>query len=89
MDFDLRTVIHAMAHTMPLSVRSTDLAHVYVTTSTTSPGTRLPLTERLVAAVSPLRATAPPPLVQAAGFQHAFLGMYVAGGHAAALTHAL
>jgi hypothetical protein len=49
-----------------------------------SPSTRLPSTEHRVAAASSLRAAAMPPLVQAA-----FLGMYVTGGHAAALTRAL
>jgi hypothetical protein len=50
---------------------------------------RLPPTEHRVAAASPLRAAAPPPMVQAAGFQRAFQGAYVAGGHAAPSTRAL
>jgi hypothetical protein len=49
----------------------------------------LPPTEHRVAAASPLRAAVPPRLVQAAGLQHAFLDVYVVGGHAAALTRPL
>jgi hypothetical protein len=53
------------------------------------PSMRLPPTKHQVAAASPLRAAAPPPLVQAADFQRAFLGAYVAGGHAAAPTRTI
>jgi hypothetical protein len=56
----------------------------------TSPSTRLSPFEHRVAAASPLRAVASPPLVPAAGYQRAFSGMYIAGGsHAAAPTRAL
>jgi hypothetical protein len=41
------------------------------------PSTRLPSTEHRVATASPLRAAAPPPMVQAAGLQRAFQGAYV------------
>jgi hypothetical protein len=55
----------------------------------TSPSTRLPPFEHRVAAASPLRAVASPPLVPATGYQRAFSGMYVAGGsHAVAPTRA-
>jgi hypothetical protein len=37
----------------------------------------------------PLWATSLPPFVHATGFQHVFIGVYVAGGHDAAPTHAL
>jgi hypothetical protein len=58
--------------------------------TSTSLSTRLPPFEHRAAAASPLRAIASPPLVPAAGYQHAFSGMYVAGGsHAAAPTRAL
>jgi hypothetical protein len=44
-----------------------------MSTPSTSSSMRLPPTEHRVAAASPLRAAAPPPLVQAAGSQRAFL----------------
>jgi hypothetical protein len=49
---------------------------------------RLPPTEHRAAAALPLQAAAPPPLVQAASFQCAFLGVYVTGGHVATPTRA-
>jgi hypothetical protein len=59
-------------------------------TPSTSLSTRLPPFEHQADVPSPLRAIASPPLLQAASYQRAFSGMYVAGGsHAAVPTRAL
>jgi hypothetical protein len=70
-NFDLCTIVHAMARNALSSVSSTDLAHVYVKHASTidrASGCRCVL----------LWAASSPPLVHTTGFQHAFLGVYVA-----------
>ena len=64
---------HAMAGM--LSCRS-DQPTWHASTPSTSPSTRLSLIEHRVAAASPLRAAAPPPLVRATGCQCALPGVY-------------
>ncbi|KAK1608095.1 hypothetical protein QYE76_031768 [Lolium multiflorum] len=60
--------------------RRSDQPTPRTSTPSTSPSTRLPPIEHRGAAVLPLRAAAPPPLVHVTGLRRAFRGVYVAGG---------
>jgi hypothetical protein len=72
MDFDLRAAIHAWR---VLRCRRSDQPIWRTSTSSTSPSMRLPPTKYRAAVASSLWDAVPPPLVQAAGFQRAFIGM--------------
>jgi hypothetical protein len=80
---DVRIIVHAMTRTC---TSRSDQPISCASLPSMSPSTHLLPFEHGVAAASRLRATAPLPLVHTTGFQCAFLGAYVAGGHAAALT---